>query len=268
MVLYSNPTFPHFFPKPPPRKEPPEPAVTRSSQIEQKPEPGRGRGRGKGRGKGRGGGRGSRVKEYQEGDEEWHWEPGLGWFWVGTEKQQKKRSTPKRKAKKLDKEEKVETTKKQRKKKGQTVEEKQEKPTEKPKKRKSQTTDGEEPKKRSTKTKKELKPIEPPPFTKKEQRKEILAFLEAAKDFTDENARASLKGLLPNYGAHNFDCSPDIYWERKGVKGIGCGVRCHSEGKNVGYFGYRVQCDSWIFAIAAAIKSADIFATFLHSDGF
>lgn len=249
-----------------PCQEPSEPAVTRSTQIQNKPEPGRGRGRGKGRGRGRGGGRGSGVEEAKENGEEWHFEEGLGWFWVGPEKPEKKPPAPKRSTKKPEKEQEVKAPpKRRRKKEPETPETVVEEKPEKAKKRKSEkTTEGAEPKKRSRASKKELKPIEPPPLTKKEQRKEIKAFLEVAKDLTDENARATLKSLLPNYGAHKFDCSPDIYWERKGVKGIGCGVRCQSEGKNVGYFGYRVQCDSWIYAIAAAIKSADIFVTVLQ----
>ena len=220
----------------------------------------------------------------------WHEEPGLGWFLISgpsltkmADKIEKKEPKGPKKTPKEPKETpktsamKRPASKSSKKKQDESEEEPRPrkipsgkktddgtKGKDQPKRKSEKTTEEAEPKKRRSKKEKVVIPIEPAPLTKKEQRKEIIAFLEKAKDFTDENAKASLKALLPNYSANGFDCSPDIYWERKGVKGIGCGVRCQSEGKNVGYFGYRVQCDSWIYAIAAAIKSADIFVTFLH----
>lgn len=142
----------------------------------------------------------------KENGEEWHFEEGLGWFWVGPEKPEKKPPAPKRSTKKPEKEQEVKAPpKRRRKKEPETPETVVEEKPEKAKKRKSEkTTEGAEPKKRSRASKKELKPIEPPPLTKKEQRKEIKAFLEVAKDLTDENARATLKSLLPNYGAQQI----------------------------------------------------------------
>ena len=53
---------------------------------------------------------------------------------------------------------------------------------------------------------------------------------------------------------------------QKGVKGIGCGVTSKTEGKDIAFFGYKAMCESWIYAIAAAIKSADLFVSFMRYD--
>lgn len=102
---------------------------------------------------------------------------------------------------------------------------------------------------------------EPAPTTEKEMKLEILAFLMSIKDCSEETAKDEIKKLLPNYTALGYDCSLNIYWVRRGVKGIGCGVKSKSENLDVSFFGFKAVCDSWIYAIAAAVKAADIHAT-------
>ena len=117
---------------------------------------------------------------------------------------------------------------------------------------------------RPTKKAKKTVPIDPPVLTLKEQRKEILDFLVLSKDFTEENAKEELRKMIPDHRAAGCDCSLNIYWQQKGVKGIGVGAKSASEGKDVGLWGYKTMCISWIFAIAAAIKAGDIYVTFMH----
>ena len=272
------------------RQEAGKPAVTRREQIESKGETSRGRGN-KGRGRGRGRGNGRKQKDGQP-DDSWYYEETLAcWFWVADEYKEdktnvvprkrkpapkkgatpkkeaipKKKLSPKKNASPKDKSSSSKAEEKPKSKDDKDSKKRTNKSKDKAddenaskKPRKSQAAQG------SKKRKDAIEPIPGPPTTTKQQREEILNFLLEMKDVPEENAKTALRSMLPNYSANGFDCSPDIYWVRKGVKGIGCGVRCQSEGKNVGFFAYRAQCNSWIFAIAAAIKSADILVTPMH----
>ena len=188
------------------------------------------------------------------------------WFWIGdvdepsTTKEKKKKSSPKVEA---DSKKPVDS-----KKRSASKGEEKEKVIKKPRSVKEQPDQPIETRKRKTRSEKHVEPIPAAPMTKKDQKQEILDFLLKMRGVSEDDAKSTLKGMLPNYSANRFDCSPDIYWVRKGVKGIGCGVRCESEGKSVGFFAYRAQCNDWIFAIAAAIKSADILVTPMHYSHF
>ena len=123
-------------------------------------------------------------------------------------------------------------------------------------------------KRKQANTSKEVaaRPIPNPALTMKEQKKEILDFLKMAKDLTDENAKETLRAKCYQFKAPGYDCVFNVYWVQKGVKGVGCGVTSKKENKDVAFFGYKTMCDSWIYAIAAAIKSADLFVTFMRYD--
>lgn len=111
--------------------------------------------------------------------------------------------------------------------------------------------------------------MDPAPQTRKEQRKEIYEFLLACKDFTDDNAKDNLKQMVhPNFRNSEVAFRMNIYWYRKNVWGAGVGVKSLKENKDFAFYGYKTRCDSWIFAIAAAIKSADILAPFKHINVF
>jgi len=243
-------------------------AVTRSEQVQLKGDTTKGNKR-------RGGG-GKKSDKVADEKANWHYEENFGWFWVGDQMGQEiaKGEKPKRKAKAKASPKKPAKAKASPKKLAKAKASPKGKVQKRPAS-KSGNNDDEENASKRRKTKQEgegktrkrkaaIEPIPGPPANKKEQRDEILNFLLSVKDVKDEDAKATLKAMLPNYGANGFDCSPDIYWVRKGVKGIGCGVRCQSEGKSVGFFAYRAQCNSWIFALAAAIKSADILVTHWH----
>lgn len=107
-------------------------------------------------------------------------------------------------------------------------------------------------------------PIDPPALTAKDQRKEIFDFLMASKDLTDENAKEELKKMIPDHKAAGCDCSLNIYWKQKGMWGIGVGAKSASQGKDVAFWGYKSMSDSWIFAIATAMKACDIYVAFMH----
>ena len=81
-------------------------------------------------------------------------------------------------------------------------------------------------------------------------------------DKSDEEIKELFKADLPlkEYVKAGFNLN--IYWIRRGVKGVGCGVTSREEGKDVGFYGYRTQCECWVVAMAAALKSCDIFCTF------
>ena len=134
-----------------------------------------------------------------------------------------------------------------------------------PKKAKaSEKAEAASPRTRPTKKAKTSVPIDPPVLTPKEQRKEILDFLLASRELTEENAKVELKKMIPDHKTAGCDCSLNIYWQQRGVWGIGVGAKSSSEGKDVGFWGYKAMSDSWIFAIAAAMKAGDIYVTFMH----
>lgn len=106
-----------------------------------------------------------------------------------------------------------------------------------------------------------------PPNSNKEIKQEILDFLRHTEDYpdkSDEEIKELFKADLPlkEYVKAGFNLN--IYWIRRGVKGVGCGVTSREEGKDVGFYGYRTQCECWVVAMAAALKSCDIFAPFMH----
>lgn len=127
----------------------------------------------------------------------------------------------------------------------------------------------EEPKGKKTKNKRskvcgqQITP-QPAPMTQKEQKKEILDFLDKARHLQDDNAKDELRKLTTDFAAAGYDCSCNIYWNRRGQQGVGVGVKSKSEGKDIAFFGYKSMCDQWIYAIAAAIMAAEIYATFLQ----
>ena len=274
--VFLDPTFSGFNLTPLFRQEPPRkvPAITRREQIESKGEISRGRGRARGRNKGRGRGRGgnksSGTKRKQDDkDENWFYEESLDkWYWVGNDdepskKKPKSKATAKKRAspKKSPTRKRVDSKNKRAASEGEEKETKKQRTSSSSKKEKQPDA---RTLKRNGRKEKNIEPIPDAPMNKKEQKQEILDFILKMKGVSEDDAKSTLKAMLPNYSANGFDCSPDIYWVRKGVKGIGCGVRCQSEGKNVGFFGYRTQCNEWIYAIAAAIKSADILVTPMH----
>ena len=106
--------------------------------------------------------------------------------------------------------------------------------------------------------------LDPAPTLHKDQKSEIVQFLRLAKDFTDENAKEELRKLVPDFKGLWYDSKLNIYWVRKGMKGVGVGVSSRSEGKDFAYFGFLTVCDNWIFAIAAAIKAAEIMVAYTH----
>lgn len=108
-------------------------------------------------------------------------------------------------------------------------------------------------------------PLPPAPETSKELKQEVLGVLNFSKDLTEDNAREELRKLVPDFTALGYDSKLNIYWVRRGVKGVGVGVTSKSEGLDYGFFGFKVCCDNWIYAIAAAIKAAELLATFLHT---
>lgn len=110
--------------------------------------------------------------------------------------------------------------------------------------------------------------LEPCPDNKKDIKSEIFEFLMKSKDFTDDNAKEKLQEIMPNYQNCGVDCRLDTYWKRKKVQGVGVGVFSKGEQKNVGFFGFRMLTDNWVYAIAAAIKAGDILATLMHTAGF
>eukprot|EP00438_Fugacium_kawagutii_P011943 Skav218689 [mRNA] locus=scaffold4775:79741:83578:+ [translate_table: standard] len=122
-------------------------------------------------------------------------------------------------------------------------------------------------KRRESKAKKRTEiTIPEAPGTKADMVKEISEWLTTTQEFSEDEAKDKIKVMMPEFftGAY-MDCGPNVYWVRKEVKGIGCGVKSRKEGKDVAFFGYRLECgDMWIPAMAAAIKSAEIFATSLN----
>eukprot|EP00435_Cladocopium_sp_Y103_P028100 s1890_g7.t1 len=265
---------------------------------------GKGRGRGPGRGTGRGGGNTSKRAKgdgtwddgtWDDGtwdswmdadwDPNWCWSAKRGWYWeekVDPKPKRARKAAPDSGAAGSSKPDKTPAAKAPRKR---TNPDTDEQKAAKPKRSKTETEKAEdvEPKEKDKQVKKEQpknnqkkckkentskaeasETIADPAFTSKEQKKEILDFLKMAKDLTDENAKETLRSRVcrtPGCG-----CVLNVYWVQKGVKGIGCGVTSKKENKDVAFFGYKSMCDSWIYAMAAALKSADLFVTFMHYD--
>ena len=285
--------------------EPAVPAVSRKEQLERKADPpARGRGRGKGAGRGgRGGGKGEKAKDTNKSkkdeqvyddphDPNWHWSESTGWYYYEEEPtaSRKKRNAGS-KDDKDDKEkpkraktrsaasaasapvEEVPDKSAKRKRKGEPTEAEADKKPKKehPPKDGKRSKEAKEAKvvkdvkvKRSKKGELDPPPL-PAPKTEKEVKQEILEFLVACKDLTDENAKDEIKHMMPNnYGAFGYECSLNIYWARRGVKGVGCGVKSKVEQCDVSFFGFKCMCESWIFAIAAATKAADIYVAWMH----
>jgi hypothetical protein len=237
-------------------------------------------------------------------DPNWKWSAGQGWYWddkVATKKKEPNEPKPKR-ARKAErkthdsgeagssKPDKTPAAKASRKRQNSDSEEK------KPAKSKRSTTEAEKEEDVEPKTKKEdvepktgkkrigeeagetqkcegqqknavaAEPVPDPAFTLKEQKKEILDFLSMAKNLTDENAKENLRSEVHNFQAPGCGLVFNVYWVQKGIKGIGCGVKSKKENKDVAFFGYKSMCDSWIYAIAAAIKSAQLYVTFMRYD--
>ena len=142
----------------------------------------------------------------------------------------------------------------------------------KPKEPKDEPKDEQKDEQKGTKRKgkKHPKPqeMEPCPDNKKDIKSEIFEFLMKSKDFTDDNAKEKLQEIMPNYQTYGVDCRLDTYWKRKKVQGVGVGVFSKGEQKNVGFFGFRMLTDNWVYAIAAAIKAGDVLATLMHTAGF
>ena len=95
--------------------------------------------------------------------------------------------------------------------------------------KKRKTSNGEEPAPKAKANKRKPKqpkaepleePVDPVPTTAKEQRKEIKAFLESVQDFSEENAK-DLRTRVPAF--RTGECSLNVYWTRRGVKGVGWG---------------------------------------------
>ena len=215
-------------------------------------------------------------------DPHWQYADGYGWYWDDSidqgkkPKRQRKTATPKASAKKqpskeptqdLDEPEpkKVKKQRSQSRGKNDMEENKQAAKESKKPKEKNDT---------ACKKRKKAEPqdspevsLPDPPSTKKAIRQEILDFLLQAEDYnrkTDGEAKEALKADLPltEYVKAGFNLN--IYWVRRGVKGVGCGVTSRAEGKDVGFFGYKTMCDDWVYATAAALKSCDLFAPFMH----
>lgn len=146
-------------------------------------------------------------------------------------------------------------------------------PTSKPEKPKSDKAKSEKPKsakpkkaREGKKTEESQKDLAPASTDPKELKAEILAFLQKAKELTEENAKSELRSMVPAYGAKGYDCSLNIYWARRGVQGVGVGVKPKAEDKDIAFFGFKPVCDDWIFAITAAIKAGDIFAPLMQTN--
>lgn len=90
-----------------------------------------------------------------------------------------------------------------------------------------------------------------------------MAALWFAKDLTEDNAKEKLHSTVPNFKKLGYDSVFNIYWKRRGVQGVGVGVKSVSEGKDFALFGYKAECESWIYAMAAALKAAEILASLL-----
>ena len=255
------------------------PPATRQQQLNQKESKGRGRGRGRGRGNGKN--NKDEDDEYENKwevpDDGWVWYDGYGWYYEGDQVPKSKK--PKSKDDKPDKPDKTEKPNKP------------DKPAKsKGTKRKTSTPTGksstdkktQDENKKTTKAKKDQEPVvkkarkaasktdtanaaaEPMPAvtTQKDQKKEILEFLHKCKDLTDENARDTIKSMIPNFKKHAYECSLNIYWVRGKQLGVGVGVTSKTQKSDVAFFGYRSECDtSWIYAIAAAIKAAELHVT-------
>ena len=212
-------------------------------------------------------------------DPHWQYDAGYGWYWdpsIGQDKKPKRqRKTPTAKA----------PAKKQPSK--EPTQELDEPETKKVKKHRSQSRGkngmeeaeqkAKKPKEKNDTACKKRKKAEPqdspeislpdPPITNKALKQEILDFLlqaEGYTSYTDAEAKDALKADLPlsDYVKAGFNLN--IYWVRRGVKGVGSGVTSRAEGKDVGFFGYKAMCDDWVYAMAAALKSCDLFAPFMH----
>lgn len=285
-------------------QEPTLPAVTRAMQIDQKakdhPAGGRGRGRGKGMGKGRGRGTMKKdddehnddagwdewMKQDQLWDSNWRWAKDYGWYWedkaaaAPAKAKSKKRAKdavasagsaePNKKKARNEKDKKDEKTKSEKPCKKTTSPKSEPKQAAAPnarKEKKHSEPEDLQPKKRSRKAPKEESPhveFTDAPTKSKDIKKEIYEFLLGAQDLTGENARAYLKSKVPNWPGLGVGMLLNIYWVSRGVKGVGVGVTSKKQRCDFAFFGYKSECDSWIYAIAAAIKSADILATSMH----
>ena len=268
------------------------------------PAGGRGRGRGRGKGRGRGTTKkDDDDDEYDDGvwdewmkrdqvwDGNWHWAKGYGWYWedkapakpAKTKGNNRAKNAvasagstePKKKKARNQKDKKDEETKpeKPRKKtpspkpepeqaaapKAQKGKERSEPEDPQPKKRSRK-----EPQKKSAPVAEEVAEFKDAPTKSKDIKKEIYEFLVGAKDLTDENAREKLKAQVPKWSGLGVGMLFNIYWTSRGVKGVGVGVTSKKQQCDFAFFGYKSECDSWIYAIAAAIKSADILATSMH----
>lgn len=240
--------------------------------------------------------------DWMEGDWDpnWKWSAGRGWYWddkVATKKNEPNEPKPKR-ARKAERKthdsgaagsSKPDKTAAKASRKRQNADSEEKKPA----KSKRSTTEAEKEEDGEPKTKKEdvepktgkkkesekkpekhrdakaskaAEPVPDPAFTLKEQKKEILDFLSMAKNLTDENAKENLRSEVHKFQAPGCGLVFNVYWVQKGIKGIGCGVKSKKENKDVAFFGYKSMCDSWIYAIAAAIKSAQLYVTFMRYD--
>ena len=282
----------HTFSNLPTQAAPADAQAARLEQLERKAKSDKGRGRGRGKGPGRG--RGAKPKKGGEGkgvendpeqnqqiyddpwDPNWHWTWEWGWYWeeVPNKKASKravmdKDGEPKAKRAKSARSASAasaasapagpaEVAKKPEKKRAKPSSPEESKTVDKPDGKKKNRT-GSAKDKRNPKS--DAPRPEPAPTTEKAMKLEILGFLNSIKSCTEETAKDEIKKLLPNYHECGYDCSLNIYWARRGVKGIGCGVKSKSENLDVSFFGFKTICDSWVFAIAAAIKAADIHAT-------
>ena len=121
---------------------------------------------------------------------------------------------------------------------------------------------------RKTKVSEELKKLDPAPATEKEQKNEIMQALWFAKDLTEDNAKEELHRTVPNFKKLGYDSVLNIYWVRRGVRGVGVGVKSVSEGKDFAFFGFKAECECWIYAMAAALKAAEIMASLLKLNSY
>lgn len=120
------------------------------------------------------------------------------------------------------------------------------------------------PAKRANKKEAKEEKYDPVPTTPKEQRKEMRSFLESvkAKDLNEDNARSVLRSMVPAF--KTGECALNVYWVRRGIKGVGVGVTSRSEGNDFAFFGFRSISDDWILCIATALKAADMLVANMH----
>eukprot|EP00435_Cladocopium_sp_Y103_P008116 s1972_g2.t1 len=74
-----------------------------------------------------------------------------------------------------------------------------------------------------------------PPSSRKEMKHEILDFLLNAEHYTEENAKEKLKADLQPAKYVKVGFNMNIYWTRRGEKGVGSGVTSRAENKDVRY---------------------------------